>query len=164
MEELLTIYANDSAGNIGFEYITKNKDGTLPSITIYSPSNDQRFDAPPNFSVLITDSHLLFTSYSLDNQVTEINFTGTVGTINQEIWDALPLGTVRLWFSAKDGGGNEVSKAVSIVKIEPDDPEPSPTPSDSIGFDGIMFAIVRMFTVGIIAAMIMVNNKKKRII
>ncbi|KKM79776.1 hypothetical protein LCGC14_1346540 [marine sediment metagenome] len=99
---IITFYANDSAGNIGFAEVTIRKDVTAPIIAINNPQNSDLMGATaPNFDISIEEPNLDKTRYSL-NGGNNVTFTGLTGTINQALWDALPEGNVIITFYAND--------------------------------------------------------------
>jgi len=113
---IIRFCANDSAGNIGFAEVTIRKDTYAPIITINNPQNSDGIGATaPNFDISIDEPNLINTWYSLDGG-TNIIFTELTGTINQDLWDALPEGNVIIRFYANDSAGNISFQEVSVVK------------------------------------------------
>lgn len=91
---IIKFYANDSAGNIGFDEVTIRKDVTAPTITINLPTLNELFGtSAPSFNVEIGDTSLDTMWYSLYNGLTNTTFI-TNGTINQALWEVLPEGNV----------------------------------------------------------------------
>jgi len=108
----LTVYANDTAGNIGSSdtiYFTIN---SPPSISIQSPQNKtyDTTDIPLNFTV---DESVLWIAYSLDEQA---NVTITGNTTLTELSE----GSHSLVIYAEDTAGNTgVSKTIIFRVTEP---------------------------------------------
>ena len=113
----IRFYANDTTGNIGFAEVTVIKDIISPQIEIYEPTLNEEFKStPPNFNISIDESYLESTWYTIDGGVTNITFTGLIGSIEQNVWDTAPIGTVTLRFYARDLAGNEAFEEVTITK------------------------------------------------
>ncbi len=109
-------YASDTAGNIEFAEVTIRKDVYAPIITINNPQDSDGIGTTaPNFNISIDEPNLDQTWYSL-NGGTNITFTELTGTINQDLWDALPQGIVNIRFYASDSAGNISFQEVSVIK------------------------------------------------
>jgi len=84
----IQVFGNDSLGDMyesDLRYFTTNALG--PEININSPISNQLFGiTPPDFSLSIPDSDVIFTYYSLDGGTTNIPFSGFTGTIEQFEW------------------------------------------------------------------------------
>ncbi|MHA2366477.1 MAG: hypothetical protein ACXAC7_21150, partial [Candidatus Hodarchaeales archaeon] len=112
----ITFYANDTAGNLGFDQVIVEKDSIGPTIQILSPTViDILGTNTPNFIVRINDTNLDKMWYSLNggfNQTFSQNETFRV-----DWWSSLPNGTVSIRFYANDSVSNENVNLI-IVKIE----------------------------------------------
>ncbi len=141
----IRFYANNTLGDINFEEVNITKDGSLPTINIINPSEDEVFGVvAPNFTVEITDPNLDTMWYTINSDATKFIFTQD-GVINQTAWDALADGNVLLTFHANDTVGNIKFEQVNIIK---DDSPPtvnivSPTENEVFG------AVAPNFTVEI---------------
>jgi hypothetical protein len=117
---------------IGMVFLTEHKLG--PSITIYSPSDNDVFGSTaPVFDVTITDGNLNTTWYDLNNgsdRSGNFTFIGSIGTINQDAWNFFANGTIIITFYANDSKVNIDEKNVLVYKdiiapiITIHDPEP----------------------------------------
>jgi hypothetical protein len=124
----IRINATDNADNTNTTnlYIIHG-DFTPPNITIDSPSNEIGATAP-DFSISITETFLNTTWYSLFDGTAwsdNITFTGLTGSIDQDLWRAIPQGTIIVRFYANDTLGQigyqdvEITKKIAI-SIGPD--------------------------------------------
>ena len=113
---LITFYANDSIGNLGFAEVTIKKDVTVPIITINNPQNNDIIGATaPNYNFSIEELNLDTVWYTL-NDGTNLPFMGLNGTINQALWDALPEGNILIKFYANDTLGRIGFAVIAITK------------------------------------------------
>ncbi len=98
------------------DYLPIAEDGA-PQITIISPSEGEIFGViAPNFNVNITDVYVYEMWYTIDGGLNNYTFTGTIGTINQSLWDSTADGTITLTIYARDIIGNIGSAEVNILK------------------------------------------------
>jgi len=128
----IRFYADDIAGNVGFEEVTVRKDILPPQITITNPIQNQVFDdTAPSFDLTISEGNLDARWYSLDGGATAIQFIGFAGTINQTEWDKITDGTATITFYANDTLNNLGFSEVSVRKdtIEPQITINSPSPN-----------------------------------
>ena len=96
----LELIANDSVGNMNdFIKLSLSKDTIGPNITINEPTENQKITRnAPYFDLSIIDENGIGSSwYSLDNGSTFIYFTGTIGRIDQNLWE-------RIWDNLTHGG------------------------------------------------------------
>ena len=113
----ITFYANDSINNIGQALVKVQKDVLGPIITINLPQDDDVFGFnPPNYDLSIEEFNLDSMWYTLDNGLTFIPITSTVGTIDQTEWDKRGGGTIAIRFYANDTLGNTGYSEVIIIK------------------------------------------------
>ena len=116
---ILTFYASDIPGNIGFAEVSIEKDTTGPLIIITSPSSGAEIGASaPAFIITITDDHLDSMWYSLDEGLTTYAIT-TNATIDQAAWAALSEGSITITFYANDTLGNLSFEEILITKSIP---------------------------------------------
>ncbi|MFX0105325.1 MAG: hypothetical protein ACFE75_07535, partial [Candidatus Hodarchaeota archaeon] len=114
---LIIIYANDSLGNLGVNYVSVHKDIIAPNIIINYPSPYDVFgDSVPDIDILFVDNNLDFTWYQLKNEsIITQNYTWT-GSLEQNAWDEVGNGTVTLLFYANDSMSNFGSAEITIIK------------------------------------------------
>ncbi len=118
----IRFYANDTAGNVNYEYITIQKNIYDPIITINSPGDDDLFGiTAPNFIIYKSGPELNTTWYTLDNGLTNVTFTELSGQINQTVWDTFNFETITVRFYINDTFGKVGFDEVSIRK-DPDMP------------------------------------------
>ncbi len=88
-----------------------------PVITINSPQPNDAFGVDaPNFDISLIEPNLNSTWYTLDNDATNITFTGLNGTINQDEWQKKSEGQITITFYARDYDGNTGSSFVIVRK------------------------------------------------
>ncbi|MHA2366951.1 MAG: hypothetical protein ACXAC7_23565, partial [Candidatus Hodarchaeales archaeon] len=115
----ITFYAEDIAGNIGFEDVDVRKDILPPTVVINSPIQNQVFrDNPPSFDLTITDGNLDSIWYTLDDGIVNVPCE-IAGSIHPAYWGAIPPGDYTLKFYANDTLGNVGSSEVIVKKREP---------------------------------------------
>jgi hypothetical protein len=113
----IRFYANDTSGLENFEEVIVFKDTSVPIISIISPNTDDFFaENPPGFDITIVELSLNTTWYTLDNGVSNITFTGLIGTISQIEWDGQGEGSITIRFYANDTFGNKNYAEISIFK------------------------------------------------
>lgn len=122
----ITFYANDTAGNIGSAQVTVYKDTTTPVIVINDPNNGDEFTTNvPIYDIDITEPNLDTVWYTMDGGVNNVTITEYTGSVDTDLWNALPSGQVTITFYAKDTVGNIGSESVIVNKI-PGIPGPNP--------------------------------------
>ncbi|MHA2127051.1 MAG: hypothetical protein ACXABO_16875 [Promethearchaeota archaeon] len=124
---ILEFFANDTLGNLNNLiklYLAKDTIG--PNITIILPDENQRVDRnAPLFELSILDqSDIGFSWYTFDGDNTTVRFTGTLGRIDQELWesfwDNLTQGSIiTIRFYSTDILGNVNYKDVNVTKYQP---------------------------------------------
>jgi hypothetical protein len=103
----ITFFANDSYGYESFAQVMVQKDIDAPIIIINSPANGSIFSTlAPDFDITVIDSQLDSIWYSIDDGLTNISISSTVGTISQIEWDKKGDGGIELRFYANDTLGN----------------------------------------------------------
>ena len=114
----ITFYANDSAGNIGSAWVLIVKDTLIPQITIIAPLENGFFGVnAPDFNIDIEESNLNSTWYTIDDGITNITFSGFIGTIDQTEWEKKSSsGPVTIRFYANDTSGLLGFEQVIIYK------------------------------------------------
>ncbi|MFX1329109.1 MAG: NosD domain-containing protein [Promethearchaeota archaeon] len=152
---IITFYANDTAGNLNSTSVSIVKDSISPSITILSPSNNDIYGiAPPKFELLIDDANLKLTWYTIEGIQEIFYFSGFNGTIDENLWDMLEEGNIKLTFYANDAAGNVASISVSIIKK---------LPTEKIPLVTIIIATASTVGgIGVATFIIVVLRKRKR--
>ena len=113
----ITFYANDTAGNIGSAQVTVYKDTVTPVIVINDPNNGDEFTTnAPIYDIDITEPNLDTVWYTMDGGVNNITITEYTGTVDNDLWNALPNGAVTITFYANDTVGNIGSEVVVVNK------------------------------------------------
>jgi len=114
---IIRFYANDTAGNLGSNELTINKDIEVPQITINSPASLESFlNLAPTFSLNILEANLDTMWYTIDGGITNITFIGFSGGINQTEWNKKGIGEVVITFYANDTVGHIGNQSVTIEK------------------------------------------------
>ena len=117
----IEFYANNSLGNVGSAEVTVRKDIIAPVITIYQPTLSQEFiDIPPIFNISINEPNYNSSWYTAEGALTNITFTGTIGMIDETLWNSLPRGVITILFYSKDKVGNIGYSEVYVVKNAPE--------------------------------------------
>ncbi|MFX1349063.1 MAG: hypothetical protein ACFE92_10360, partial [Promethearchaeota archaeon] len=112
----IKFYANDSVGNVGYNWVIVRKDILAPIINIDEPNPYDQFGiTPPDVEVAFFDGNLHSIWYQLIGTSTTINYTWT-GTIENYVWDQMGNGLVVIQFYANDSLGNFGSNSVIIRK------------------------------------------------
>ncbi|MHA2030894.1 MAG: hypothetical protein ACW99Q_16060 [Candidatus Kariarchaeaceae archaeon] len=125
-----------------------------PEIVINSPAPSNVFGSnAPSFDVSITDLNLLSTWYSIDDGITNITFTGSLGSINQNEWNQKSDGLVIITFYASDTAGHESSAEVTIFK---DTTVPIDGPGNLILIISILVGVFSL--IGIISVIIVLKR------
>ncbi len=118
----LYFFAKDKAGNVNNKYVLLKKDTLAPNISINKPFYNQEFgEDSPHFELSITENNLHTSWYTIDAGKTNKTFTGTVGKINQTLWEALwnslPEGSsITIRFYANDSLGHLGYNEVKVLK------------------------------------------------
>ncbi|MFX1566908.1 MAG: hypothetical protein ACFFCV_00915 [Promethearchaeota archaeon] len=113
----IRFYANDTAGNVGWEDVLVRKDVLPPEITITTPISNYLFGSTtPSFSLIIVEPNLNIMWYTLDGGVTILLITEPMGNIDQTEWDNFGNGTVTIRFYANDSVGNSDWEEVTVRK------------------------------------------------
>jgi len=120
---IIRIYANDTAGNIGYSEISVRKDLIAPDITITEPTPNKIIgQIAPNFFIDINEPNLDTTWYYLEDGTTSTaNSTFiylTDSWISQSIWNQVKIGYVNISFYANDTVGNIGFKKITVIKNE----------------------------------------------
>jgi len=117
----IRFYADDIAGNVGFEEVEVKKDILPPQIIINTPSQNQIFyDLAPNFDLTIIEGNLDKIWYTLDDGTIIWMINQVSGSVNNIYWSAIPPGDYTLRFYANDTLGQESSNQVIVKKKEQD--------------------------------------------
>ena len=137
----IKVFGSDSLGTIFHSNIRHFLVDTIyPEIEIISPSQNEFFGSiAPNFEITLEELNLHFTWYSLDGGVTNITFSGLIGTIDQAEWDKKGDGSVIIRFYVNDTGGLESFAEIQVLK-DTTDPIITDTPSDfsvEYGYTGV---------------------------
>ncbi len=116
----IQVFANDTLSHQDSESVIVFKDSINPIVIINRPANWAFLGSTtPNYNVTITEENLdsAWLVIILSNG-TMWNYTlpNFVGTIPQEIWDQVPMGTHRIRVYADDTAGNEAYDEVTIIK------------------------------------------------
>jgi peptide/nickel transport system substrate-binding protein len=120
----ITFYANDTAGNIGYNSIILNKDTTGPIITINEPTLGATFGSTaPIYGIDVDEDHLDSIWYTVDDGQTNFTIMELTGGIDQNAWKTLSNGQVSIRFYANDTFG---SIGTSLVLVYKDASTPSP--------------------------------------
>ncbi len=121
-------YANDSAGNLGYNNVTVIKNTTAPNIEILSPSSNANVEVTaPSYSLNITAININATWYRIwDGTAWTTNYScsNSTGTINQTIWTSVwtPLShedVIAIQFFVNDSVGREANATVQVKKYAP---------------------------------------------
>jgi len=119
---LIRFYANDTAGNMDYSQVIVRKDAFEPEITIINPLVRQKFGSnPPQFNISVIEETSITCWYQVAGDITQYEFIGTTGTIDEEVWNGLPEGQVMITFYAKDEANNIGSAMINIVKELPEE-------------------------------------------
>jgi len=117
----ITFYANDSLNQVNSVQITIIKDLSYPIITVNSPINGQIFyDDSPRYNVTVLDYSLHQKWYEIEGISTKFYYSASLGKINQQTWEQLPLGNIVIIFFAEDSLGKISNCSIMIIK------EPNP--------------------------------------
>lgn len=114
----IIFYANDTAGNVGNSQISIVKDIDNPVITIFHPSQNEKFVSAPTYEISILESYLVNIWYTIDDGLNSYTISQLSGRINQSAWNNAQIGYVTIKFYARDTQGNIGYCEVLIEKIE----------------------------------------------
>ncbi|TFF88659.1 MAG: hypothetical protein EU548_08565, partial [Promethearchaeota archaeon] len=134
----IRVFANDSAGNLGYEDVILIKDTINPFLMINSPLTGAPFGTtPPTINLTITELHLFQFWFTINDSSTinlvVANSGENIFSIDNSIWDLIPEGHVLISFFANDTVGNSGTISVTIIKEIPDEPtEPAAIPGFSV--------------------------------
>lgn len=116
----IQVFGNDSLGTM-YQSSIRNfmtVDIIAPEIIINYPQQNQKFgDTAPNFNITVIEKNLNEIWYTLDEGLVNIT-CGTLGQIDQQLWNALSPGNYVLRFYANDVVENEGFSEVLIKKEE----------------------------------------------
>ncbi len=116
------IYATDTLGNEGSDFISIRKDTIAPSIDVILPQNYQEVGRDsPFFEVNFTDANFANSWYRIIGTGSNIFFSGSYGKIDEnlweEIWDTIEENEIiTIRFYSNDTLGNLNYKDLSLVK------------------------------------------------
>ena len=100
----------------GFQDDLPIVDDTAPEITIIDPDAGGYIgNNAPAFTILVVEKYIYKMWYSLDDGLTNVTFSNN-GTIDQELWDVVPLGSVNISFWAEDKTGKLDFEKVVVIK------------------------------------------------
>ena len=124
---ILDLFANDTLGNLNNLFqLNLSKDTIGPNITIILPNENQNVDRnAPFFELTLFDENDIdICWYAIDGDNTSIQFTGTIGRIDEDlweyIWDNMTQGDIiTIRFYSIDKLGNVNYKEVSVIKYQP---------------------------------------------
>ncbi|MHA1985366.1 MAG: beta strand repeat-containing protein [Promethearchaeota archaeon] len=140
----IKINGTDGSGNTGYVSNTFEGDLTDPIININNPIPSELFGViAPNFNLTIVEINFDSIWYTLDNGLTNTSAPGTIGTINQGLWDALLNGTVTIRFYTNDTAGN-LNYSEITVRIDNTDPAVTiltPNLNDLIGISAPTYSL-----------------------
>ena len=141
----ITFYADDTAGNVGTNFVTIWKDIVDPIISITTPITSQFIGGDaPTYSLSITESNPYQVWYSLDGGITNSTHSGSIsGTIDQTMWNAKLNGTITITFYTDDLSGNVGTKSVIFWKdiVDPSISITTPAPSQFTGGDAPTYSL-----------------------
>jgi hypothetical protein len=102
----IILYANDTASNIGSQYVICFKDIISPEIIINSPEDESYHNSPPEIDITAIDPNLESLWYKVEDYIIFIN-NSVSENIDSEIWNFLPdEGVFVLEIFANDSLGN----------------------------------------------------------
>ena len=146
----IVFYIIDEAGNTNSSELLVRKDIYIPEITIHTPFKDDLFgNTPPEFIIsIIEDNLVVSTWYTIEGVAGDFFFTGLTGSINQDAWDNVTEGEIKITFFAIDQAGNFGVKSVTVIK--------------NLSSQAVIPGYNLFFLVGILSIVIIVINKKLR--
>ncbi|TFG22030.1 MAG: DUF1349 domain-containing protein [Promethearchaeota archaeon] len=170
----IKFFSNDSLGNINDTCIwTLIKDTKAPSIIVNEPLAEISYNNPPIINLTISDPHLDTIWYTFDNGTT-IFYCEDIDQIDEDVWNALSKGKLRLRFYANDTADNEAYEEVIIYKVINDkfipssgddsDDKKSDKSKDTIQAPVILLIIVSACTVVVVTGLTIYLIKKKRLV
>ncbi len=132
-------------------------DSIAPVITILTPIDNSRYNiTAPSYHISIIEDNLDSYWYivSWDGEESQLFTASLSGTVDQTLWDTLPIGNYTLTVYANDTAGNLGSSSVTIIK------ESLPSGSPAIPF-GLFYLIVSTVSVALILISTEYRLKKK---
>ncbi|KKN84092.1 hypothetical protein LCGC14_0292990 [marine sediment metagenome] len=92
-------------------------EGVPPEIIINSPTQLEVFGFDlPDFNITINNPFPIDTAWYTLDSISNYNFSGTTGTIDQLVWDNSETGTVTITFFVNDSVGNLGFKSINLEK------------------------------------------------
>ena len=153
---IIEFYTNNTFGTESSTEVLVYKDTKYPIIIINEPDIDDSYASiAPNFDISITEPNLHTSWYTIDDGITNINFTGSTGMIEQTEWDKKPNGPVIIKFYANDTVGHENFAEVIVHKH---------VPVNITDFYIIIIVVGVISVIGIVTIGIIIYRKKRVII
>ncbi|MFX0057770.1 MAG: hypothetical protein ACFE8J_05670 [Candidatus Heimdallarchaeota archaeon] len=159
------VNATDLAGNTNFtNSINIIGDISAPVLSILSFPIESGTN-PPDFSISITEPNLDSIWYSLYNGThwsNNITITGLTGTLQQNLWDTMPIGDILIRFYANDTFGYIGYDDATIEKVQS---QPTINPGQELvsGFD-VSLIIATALAIPIITIILWIKSRTKRFI
>ena len=114
----VTIWVNDSAGNLNNNLVlTLYKDTLAPIIIVNSPQNNTFWNSRPLLNVTAYDPNLLSISYKIEGYSAFPLLNNTDELFNGLIWSLIPEGMFMLWDFLLLGKPNEFSQFEPRIKV-----------------------------------------------
>ena len=121
---MIKLFANDTMGNLNnIYYLNLSKDTIGPNITIIQPIDNQKVgrNAPFFELSLFDENNIDYCWYTLDGNLSIRPFSGSIGRINQNLWEQIWTNLtngarITIRFYANDTLGNVMYKEVSVIK------------------------------------------------
>ncbi|MFX1238017.1 MAG: FG-GAP repeat domain-containing protein [Promethearchaeota archaeon] len=115
----IIFYANDTLGSIGSNTVSILKDIKDPEISIYKPSEAQKFGVQaPNYNISILELNLGSMWYTINDGTNKYGIEHSTGVINQTAWEMAAYGNVTITFYAQDLAGNIGYDKVVVEKVK----------------------------------------------
>ena len=140
---LITFYANNSLGNLGFAETSVHKDVYFPFISINSPSFGQICgDKAPIYNISISSTDIDTIWYSL-NYGDNLTSASTYGRIDQSIWDLFGSEQIIITFYVNNSFGriNFLNTTIFKDTIRPNITVISPLINEVFGIGTIQYSI-----------------------
>lgn len=157
----IRVFANDSAGNIGYADVNLIKDTINPFIMINSPLSGSKFGTtPPTINLTITEMYLDQLWFIINDSST-LNFVAAssgenVFALESSLWELIPEGHVLITFFTNDTVGNLGTISITIIKQIPEEkPEPPSIP----GFSLLVILIILLSSVVILSRRNIIKKK-----
>jgi hypothetical protein len=110
-------------GSTFFRYFAQSEinyfivDTKLPEIQIHSPiQGDTAGTKPPFIMVSIVEANIVSKWYTIGDSEITYELPNLFGLIDENAWDAVPLGSIAIRVYVEDIAGNIVSEQVTIIK------------------------------------------------